>query len=92
MSGVFVNVNRGKRGITLDLKSDAGRTAVHALLEGTDVFIHSMRAAAIHQLLRLQPAGTNRDLPAYDDTIQAACGLPSVQQQLTGAVESGRNI
>src|SRR2546430_7553030 len=28
--------------------------------------------------------GPNRDLPAYDDTIQAACGLPSVQQQLTG--------
>ena len=26
----------------------------------------------------------NRDLPAYDDTIQAACGLPSVQEQLTG--------
>ena len=28
--------------------------------------------------------GPNGDLPAYDDTIQAACGLPFVQQQLTG--------
>lgn len=28
--------------------------------------------------------GPNGDLPAYDDTIQAACGLPFVQEQLTG--------
>jgi crotonobetainyl-CoA:carnitine CoA-transferase CaiB-like acyl-CoA transferase len=28
--------------------------------------------------------GPNRDLPAYDDTIQAECGLPAVQEQLTG--------
>ena len=28
--------------------------------------------------------GPERDLPAYDDTIQAECGLPAVQEQLTG--------
>ena len=28
--------------------------------------------------------GPDRDLPAYDDTIQAEIGLPAVQQQLTG--------
>jgi crotonobetainyl-CoA:carnitine CoA-transferase CaiB-like acyl-CoA transferase len=28
--------------------------------------------------------GPDRDRPAYDDTIQAECGLPAVQQQLTG--------
>ncbi|OBK17389.1 CaiB/BaiF CoA transferase family protein [Mycobacterium asiaticum] len=103
MSGVFVNVNRGKRGMAIDLKSEAGRTAVRALIEQADVFIHSMRAKAIARLgfsytdvAAINPAivytncygygrrGPNRDLPAYDDTIQAACGLPSVQEQLTG--------
>ncbi|GAB7143449.1 CaiB/BaiF CoA transferase family protein [Mycobacterium riyadhense] len=103
MSGVFVNVNRGKRGVTLDLKSDSGQTALRALIEGADVFIHSMRAKAVARLgfsyaevAAINPAivytncygygrrGPNKDLPAYDDTIQAACGLPSVQEQLTG--------
>ncbi len=28
--------------------------------------------------------GPGRRPPAYDDTIQAECGLPAVQQQLTG--------
>jgi crotonobetainyl-CoA:carnitine CoA-transferase CaiB-like acyl-CoA transferase len=103
MGGVFVNVNRGKRGITLDLKSDSGKTALRALIEQADVFIHSMRSKAIARLgfsydevAGVNPTiiytncygygrrGPNRDLPAYDDTIQAACGLPSVQEQLTG--------
>ena len=103
MGGVFVNVNRGKRGIILDLKSDSGKTALRALIEQADVFIHSMRSKAIARLgfgydevADVNPTiiytncygygrrGPNRDLPAYDDTIQAACGLPSVQEQLTG--------
>jgi crotonobetainyl-CoA:carnitine CoA-transferase CaiB-like acyl-CoA transferase len=103
MSGVFVNVNRGKRGVALDLKSDAGKTALRALIEQADVFIHSMRAKAVARLGFSYPdvaainprivytncygygrRGPDRDLPAYDDTIQAACGVPSVQQQLTG--------
>jgi crotonobetainyl-CoA:carnitine CoA-transferase CaiB-like acyl-CoA transferase len=40
MSGVFVNVNRGKRSVVLDLRSNAGK----------DVFIHSMHAKAIARL------------------------------------------
>jgi crotonobetainyl-CoA:carnitine CoA-transferase CaiB-like acyl-CoA transferase len=103
MSGVFVNVNRGKRSVVLDLQSEAGATALRTLIETADVFIHSMRAKAIarlgfdyEQVVAINPAivytncygysrrGPDRDLPAYDDTIQAACGLPAVQQQLTG--------
>ena len=54
MSGVFVNVNRGKRSVVLDLRSEAGRTALRRLVLEADVFIHSMRAKAITKLeLRL---------------------------------------
>jgi crotonobetainyl-CoA:carnitine CoA-transferase CaiB-like acyl-CoA transferase len=103
MSGVFVNVNRGKRSVVLDLRSDAGKTALRRLVQQADVFIHSMRAKAITKLgfsyeevAATNPAivytncygysrrGPDKDLTAYDDTIQAECGLPAVQQMLTG--------
>ena len=106
MSGVFVNVNRGKRSIVLDLQTDAGTRALRALVETADVFIHSMRAKAIAKLgfgyedvAAINPAivytncygygrrGPDRDRPAYDDTIQAECGLPAVQEQLTGEAD-----
>jgi crotonobetainyl-CoA:carnitine CoA-transferase CaiB-like acyl-CoA transferase len=103
MSGVFVNVNRGKRSVVLDLRSEAGKAALHRLVERADVFIHSMRAKAIAKLGFSYEAvaasnpkiiytncygygrrGPDKDLTAYDDTIQAECGLPAVQQLLTG--------
>ncbi len=103
LSGVFVNVNRGKRSVVLDLRSEPGRAALRALIAGADVFIHSMRAKAITKLgfgyddvAAINPSivytncygygrrGPDRDRPAYDDTIQAECGLPAVQAELTG--------
>jgi crotonobetainyl-CoA:carnitine CoA-transferase CaiB-like acyl-CoA transferase len=103
MGGVFVNVNRGKRGIVIDLQSESGKSVLRALIEQADVFIHSMRSKAVTRLgfgydevAAINPGivytncygfsrrGPNKDLPAYDDTIQAACGLPFVQEQLTG--------
>ena len=103
MAGVFVNMNRGKRSIVLDLTTADGKAALEALIAEADVFIHSMRSKAIAKLgfdyaaaVRLNPAivyancygfsrrGPNRDLAAYDDTIQAECGLPRVQEMLTG--------
>src|SRR6202022_3943365 len=50
MSGVFVNVNRGKRSVVLDLRLEAGKTALRRLIEQADVFIHSMRSKAIAKL------------------------------------------
>jgi crotonobetainyl-CoA:carnitine CoA-transferase CaiB-like acyl-CoA transferase len=50
LAGVFVNVNRGKRSIVLDLQSDDGKAALRGLLEQADVFIHSMRSKAIAKL------------------------------------------
>ncbi|MET0390432.1 MAG: CoA transferase [Polyangiales bacterium] len=103
MSGVFANVNRGKRSVVLDLREDAGKAALRTLVANADVFIHSMRAKAITKLgfgyddvAALNPAiiytncygysrrGPDRDQPAYDDTIQAECGIPAFQLMLTG--------
>src|SRR6516165_8739763 len=39
MSGVFVNVNRGKRSVVLDLRADDGMAALRALIADADVFI-----------------------------------------------------
>jgi crotonobetainyl-CoA:carnitine CoA-transferase CaiB-like acyl-CoA transferase len=47
---MFLNVNRGKRSLRLDLKQTASRDAVLRLAKTADVFIHSMRAAAIGRL------------------------------------------
>lgn len=103
MSGVFANVNRGKRSIVLDLRTEDGKEKLKALIATADVFIHSMRAKAIARLgfsyadvaainrsivytncYGYGRRGPNADLPAYDDTIQAECGIPAVQQMMTG--------
>lgn len=103
LGGVFVNVNRGKRSMVLDLRQDKDKAALRALIESADVFIHSMRGKAIAKLgfsypevAAINPAiiytncygysrrGPDADLPAYDDTIQAECGLPYVQELMTG--------
>jgi len=103
LGGVFVNVNRGKRSVVLDLRTEPGKAMLRALIKDADVFIHSMRFKAIGKLgfgyrevAAINPKivytncygysrrGPDGDLPAYDDTIQAASGLPAVQRMLTG--------
>lgn len=103
LGGVFVNVNRGKRSIVLDLRSEEGKATLTKLISKADVFIHSMRAKAIASLgfgyddvARINPSivytncygyghrGPYRNFTAYDDTIQADCGIPYAQSKLTG--------
>jgi crotonobetainyl-CoA:carnitine CoA-transferase CaiB-like acyl-CoA transferase len=105
MAGVFVNVNRGKRSVVLDLRADKDKDALRGLVAQADVFVHSMRAKAVAALgfgypdvAAVNPSivytncygygrgGPDSDLTAYDDTIQAECGLVSVQEKLTGEV------
>lgn len=47
---MFINLNRGKRSVALDLKQPAAREALMSLVTSADVFVHSMRAGAIKRL------------------------------------------
>jgi crotonobetainyl-CoA:carnitine CoA-transferase CaiB-like acyl-CoA transferase len=50
MSGMFVNLARGKRSIVLDLKNPDGCEVLSRLIKQSDVFVHSMRFEAIKRL------------------------------------------
>lgn len=50
MGHVFLNNNRGKRSIVLDLKQAAARRAMHLLAKDADVLLSNVRAAAMQRL------------------------------------------
>src|SRR5437879_986154 len=50
MGAVFLNVNRNKRSVVLDLTQAAQRDILLRLVARADVFIHSMRPAAAQRL------------------------------------------
>ncbi|MGI9476637.1 MAG: CaiB/BaiF CoA transferase family protein [Hyphomicrobiaceae bacterium] len=50
MSGVYLSANRNKRSIVLNLRSHDARDALLRMIATADVFVHSMRPAAIAKL------------------------------------------
>ncbi|MDE2355598.1 MAG: CoA transferase [Alphaproteobacteria bacterium] len=50
MGPIFVALNRNKRSVALDLKSEPGRRALARLVKAADIFIHNMRPEAIARL------------------------------------------
>ncbi|MCO5084360.1 MAG: CoA transferase [Rhizobiaceae bacterium] len=46
MSALFLSCNRNKRSVVLDLRQPEGHAALVKLLQGADVFIHSIRTRA----------------------------------------------
>jgi formyl-CoA transferase len=50
MGPVFLNTNRSKRSICLDLKKDAGREALLRLIASSDVLVYNVRPQAMERL------------------------------------------
>lgn len=50
MGGIYLNINRNKRSIALDLKQDTAKEALRRLIPTADVFVHNMRPQAIERL------------------------------------------
>ncbi|MFI5052799.1 MAG: CaiB/BaiF CoA transferase family protein [Acidimicrobiia bacterium] len=103
MGAVFLNCNRGKRSVVLDLTSADGRRTLKQLCDTADVFVENMRAEAavrcgadaetlraghpelVHCSIHGFAAdGPYRNLPAYDDIIQAASGVAGSQEWMAG--------
>ncbi len=50
MAALFMGLNRNKRSLVLDLKKQAAKEALWRLIDGADIFIHSMRPQKIDAL------------------------------------------
>ncbi|QHE84765.1 CaiB/BaiF CoA transferase family protein [Hydrogenophaga sp. BPS33] len=103
MASLFLNCNRGKQSVAMDLRQPEALAALRKLVAQSDVFLHNMRADSAERLgigyeaLReLNPkmvycasygygaAGRGARRPAYDDIIQAGCGIASIKGRVDG--------
>src|SRR5579872_4414285 len=50
MGALFMHLNRGKRSIVLDLKTEEDRERLLRLSENADLFFHNIRPAAMRRL------------------------------------------
>jgi hypothetical protein len=50
MGKLHMTINRGKRSVSWDLKTEEGRAKLRKLIATSDVFIHNVRADAIRRL------------------------------------------
>ena len=50
MAAVFLNINRNKKSISVDLKSADGRLIINKLIKKSDVFVSNIRKASLEKL------------------------------------------
>lgn len=103
MGSLFLNCNRGKKSVALNLKHPEGLAALHRMLGKADVMIHNMRDEAAQRLgigyadlgaanpglvycstYGYGAAGRYAARPAYDDVIQAGCGIAALRYRIDG--------
>ncbi len=92
-SRAFVGVNRGKRGIVLDLKLEPAREALIDLVRRADVFVHNFRPSvparlgiAWEQLQAINPRLIYCGLTGYGEAgpLKDNAGYDQVLQSMTG--------
>jgi crotonobetainyl-CoA:carnitine CoA-transferase CaiB-like acyl-CoA transferase len=103
MGPLFLQANRNKRSVVLDLKKPADKEALLSLVPEADVLVYNIRPQAMRRLgldyetlCAINPGlifcgafgfgegGPYAGRPAYDDILQAAAGLSSLFQRVTG--------
>ncbi len=72
MAALYLNCNRNKRAVALDLKQPAAISALLGLARDADVFVHSMRPQAIARL-----GLAYDDLAAVNATSSLVAGEPA---------------
>lgn len=92
-SRAFVGVNRGKRGVVLDLKRPEGLQALIALVEQADVLVHNFRPSvparlgiAYEQLKAVNPRLIYCTVTGYGEAgpLKDRAGYDQVLQSMTG--------
>jgi crotonobetainyl-CoA:carnitine CoA-transferase CaiB-like acyl-CoA transferase len=92
MGPVFLNTNRSKRSICLDLKKPSGRDAVLRLVRDADVLVYNVRPQAMARLLMAQTGdGTPRYVPnALVDRIVGLTAVGAICASLVHRDRTGR--
>lgn len=103
MASLFLNCNRGKQSIAIDVRRPEGREVLERIVAGVDVFLHNTRMDSAERLgigydalAAVNPrliycatygyggAGRGAKRPAYDDIIQAGCGVAALRGAIDG--------
>ena len=99
MSSLFLGSNRNKRSVVLDLKTEAGRGALLALVDTADIFVHNIRPQKLKALgiSRSQLCGRNPRLIylallgfGEDGPYAGRPAYDDIIQSLAGAADLGR--